>query len=239
MKTLIYQINIGQSTQWESNKISKALNHYLIPSVKNYAKKNNYDYRIYKEDIFQNFGKNFLNSKGTYLAFNKWLYLKYLDYDRIVYFDTDIYIFENAEKLPLANDFLCVAEPKECETQSLYRDYYSLDENYRYINSGFFICNKEAAQKISSYMIKRIRFKKKGKPKNTDNGLLNEFLLENKNFKFKLLDKKWNYFPQINQQKKIKLNCIHFVGIDGSQYLSKLLNNNINLNELLEQKFNG
>ena len=53
MKTLIYQINIGKGTQWEADKLTNIINKYCIPSVKNYAKKNNYDYRIYKEDIFE------------------------------------------------------------------------------------------------------------------------------------------------------------------------------------------
>ena len=98
MKTLIYQINIGKGTNWLGDQVSDLLNKYFIPSVKNYAKRYNYDYRVFKEDIFVNYGKNFLLTKGTALSFNKWLYLKYLDYDQIAYIDTDVYVSKNAEK---------------------------------------------------------------------------------------------------------------------------------------------
>jgi len=238
LKTIIYQINIGTGTQWNAKKISLTLNKYFIPSVKVYAKKHNYEYKIFNEDIFSNYGKNFLQSKIKALAYNKFLYLKYLDYDRIVYVDTDAYIFENAEKLPIVKNFMGVSEPKRADTQKLYSNYYSLVENFRYINAGFFICNKEIALKLSNYMINRIYLKKKGKPKNTDNGLLNEFLyLNDKNFNFEILNKKWNYWPQINDSEKIKPNIIHFAGGDGSDYLSNLLDKNIDIKNYLEKYY--
>ena len=236
MKTLIYQINIGRGTQWKANDISNLLNKYFIPSVKHYAKKHNYDYRIFNEEIFSNFEKNFLNSRGTALSFNKYLYLKYLDYDQIVYIDTDVYILEEAEKLPLVKTFAGVAEPNTAETHKLYREYYSLNEDFQYINAGFFICDRNSAAKLGNYMIERVRLQKKGKPKNTDNGLLNEFLyLNDKNFKFNLLNNKWNYWPHFSNTHKIKPNFIHFAGGDGSEYLMKLTKKNENLKDCLEK----
>jgi hypothetical protein len=238
MKTLIYQINIGKGTQWEADKLTNIINKYCIPSVKNYAKKNNYDYRIYKEDIFENFGKNFLLNKGTALSFNKYLYLKYLDYDQIVYVDTDVYICRNAEKLPIVNNFSGVAEPEKVETHKLFSNFYFLGNDFKYINSGFFITNKMDALKLGNYMIDRIKNKKKGKPKNTDNGLLNEFLyLSDKNFKFKILDKKWNYMPHLDNSQKIKPNIIHFVGDQGSNYLINISKKSENINEYLENEY--
>lgn len=240
MKTLIYQINIGSGTQWKASEINYSLNKYCIPSVKKYAEKHNYDYRIFNEDIFSNFGKNFLNSNGTALSFNKYLYLKYLDYDQIAYIDTDVYAFEEAEKLPTVKTFSCVAEPDIAETHKFFREHYSLNKDFKYVNSGFFICDRNSASKLGNYMIERIRAKKKGKPKNTDNGLLNEFLyLNNKDFKFNLLNKKWNYWPQIENTKQIKPNFIHFVGGDGSEYLINLIKKNENLKHTLEKIYNS
>jgi hypothetical protein len=242
LKTLIYQIKIGKGTQWLSNQIIDGINKFCIPSVKAYAKKNNYDYRIFTEDIFSNFGKNFLNSKGTSLAFNKYLYLKYLDYDQIVYIDTDVYIFEESEKLPLVKTFAGVAEPNTSEAHKLYREYYLLNEDFQYINSGFFICDRNSATKLANYMIERVRLQKKGKPKNTDNGLLNEYLyLNDKSFKFNLLDNKWNYWPHYKYKDtdKIKPNFIHFVGGDGSEYLNNLIKKNNNLKNYLEKIYHN
>ena len=238
MKTLIYQINIGNGTQWKADKIKHLLNKYCIPSVKSYAKKHNYHYRIFNEEIFSNYGKNFLNSKGTALAFNKYLYLKYLDYDQIAYIDTDVYILENAEKLPEVNKFSAVAEPDISETHNLYKNYYKLNNDFKYLNSGFFICDKLNAKLLSNYMINRIQLKKRGYPKNTDNGILNEYLYLNDNkFEFNILENKWNYWPHYIYSNQIKPNLIHFVGGDGSDYLLNLIKSNENLRDYLENSF--
>tara|TARA_Y100000996_G_scaffold312859_1_gene249139 strand:+ start:1920 stop:2642 length:723 start_codon:yes stop_codon:yes gene_type:complete len=238
MKTLIYQINVGNSTQWGSDKIKNILNEYCIPSVKSYAKKHNYHYRMFKEDIFFNYGKNFLNSKGTQISFNKYLYLKYLDYDQIVYIDTDVYILEDSEKLPQVNKLSLVAEPESCETHSLYKNYYKLNDDFKYLNSGFFICDKKSANLLSDYMINRIKFKKKGNPKNTDNGILNEYIFFNDNkTEFKILDDKWNFWPHYSYLNKIKPNIIHFAGGDGSEYLSNLNKSKENLRDFLENSY--
>jgi hypothetical protein len=238
MKTLIYQINIGEGTQWEANKVSSIISKYCIPSVKRYAKKNNYHYRIFNEDIFHIYGKNFLLNKGTALSFNKYLYLKYLDYDQIIYVDTDVYILENAEKFPVVYNFSAVPEPEKFETHKLFSDCYSLGNDFKYINAGFFITNKNDAFKLGNYMINRIKIKKKGKPKNTCNGIFNEFLyLNDKNFKFNILNKKWNYMPHLDNSEKIKPNLIHFIGDYGSRYLIECSKKNENLNEYFEYEY--
>ena len=239
MKTLIYQINIGKGTNWLGDQVSDLLNKYFIPSVKNYAKRYNYDYRVFKEDIFVNYGKNFLLTKGTALSFNKWLYLKYLDYDQIAYIDTDVYVSKNAEKLPIVKNFNCVAEPDQMETHNLYRNYYSLEKNFKYINAGVFICDRNSGQYISEYMIERIRKKKKGRPKNTCNGILNEFLyLNDKNYKFNLLNKKWNHlYLYSNKKDVIKANFTHICGGDGKQFLIDLEKKNINIIKFFEENF--
>ena len=51
-------------------------------------------------------------------------------------------------------------------------------------------------------MIKRLEIKQRAKGKNSDNMLLNEFIIENKEI-FNELDCKWNYMPFLENSKKI------------------------------------
>ncbi|MDA9814004.1 hypothetical protein N9B95_03085 [Candidatus Pelagibacter sp.] len=61
--------------------------------------------------------------------------------------------------------------------------------------------------------------------------------MNDKNFNFEILNKKWNYWPQINDSEKIKPNIIHFAGGDGSDYLSNLLDKNIDIKNYLEKYY--
>ena len=138
-------------------------------------------------------------------------------------------ILENAEKFPVVYNFSAVPEPEKFETHKLFSDCYSLGNDFKYINAGFFITNKNDAFKLGNYMINRIKIKKKGKPKNTCNGIFNEFLyLNDKNFKFNILNKKWNYMPHLDNSEKIKPNLIHFIGDYGSRYLIECSKKNEN-----------
>ena len=46
MSTLIFQIDIGKGTQWSSEETINPIRNIFIPSVKKYAKKFNYDYKL-------------------------------------------------------------------------------------------------------------------------------------------------------------------------------------------------
>ncbi len=240
MKTLVYQVNIGHGTQWGINNLTlDFINKVCIPSVLNYAKKNNYDYKIFDQDIFSNYGKNFLNSKGTSLSYNKYLYLGHGDYDQYIYVDTDIYIFDNAEKLPEVKTFYGVPEPEVVDTHDIFRNYYSLDGQFKYINSGFFMCNLNTANFIYRYFTNRIKEQRKGKVKNTDNGILNEFLyIDNENFKFEVLDEKWNFMPHLKKNIcNTKPNFMHFVGGPGKEYIRDLNKQTNDIKMFLEDVF--
>ena len=97
-----------------------------------------------------------------------------------------------------------------------------LNTNFGYFNSGVTLCDKKTAQKLSKYMINRLENKIVAKGKNSDNMLLNEFIIENNKI-FSELDSVWNYMPFLpNSKKKQNPNFFHFVGIVGKQIINNL-----------------
>ena len=56
---------------------------------------------------------------------------------------------------------------------------------------------------LSTYMLNRLKNKIRSKGKNSDNMLLNEFIIENKNI-FQELGAEWNYMPFLENSKNIK-----------------------------------
>ena len=71
--------------------------------------------------------------------------------------------------------------------------------------------------------------KLRSKGKNSDNMLLNEFIIENNNI-FKELHCKWNYMPFLPNAKIISQpNFFHFVGIIGKNLINNLQANNKNI----------
>ena len=90
-------------------------------------------------------------------------------------------------------------------------------------------------------MLNRLEKNIRAKGKNSDNMLLNEFILKN-NKLFSEIGCEWNYMPFLeNSPKTNKPNFVHFVGIVGKHIINKLQDNNISmmsfLNELKKNKF--
>ena len=80
-------------------------------------------------------------------------------------------------------------------------------------------------------MKKKIR----ARGKNSDNMMLNEYILENPSV-FYELSNKWNYMPFLESSTRIKkANFLHFVGIHGKNFLFQILKSNQNLTILIEQ----
>lgn len=243
MKTLIYQMSIGAGvTQWGSNELSiNFIKDICMPSVVNYAKKNNYDYKLYTKNISPKFGRNFLLSNGTYISCNKYFYSDYSGYDKydqIAYIDNDIYIFDNSEKLPLVSKLSGVAEPEESECHIKFSKKFSLDPRIKYISSGVLLFPIDIGKQLKKYFVDRFSRQKKGKWKNTDNGIFNESIYVDKKFKMNLLNKKWNYMPHLCEKiDDTKPNFIHFIGGDGKKYIRNLYAQSSNIKEYLEKLF--
>tara|TARA_Y100000590_G_scaffold455535_1_gene604390 strand:- start:1334 stop:2065 length:732 start_codon:yes stop_codon:yes gene_type:complete len=242
MKVLIYQNNIGDITQWGANDLSiNFINKICIPSVEKYAKKLGYDYRLYTEHISPRFGKNFLLSEGTYISCNKYFYSDcedYDNYDQIAYIDNDIYIFDNAERLPFVNGLGAVSEPNESECHEKFSNKFSFKPNIKYISSGVLIFNREIGKKIKKYFSMRFKEQRKGKWKNTDNGIFNECVYIDKEFKIDLLNKKWNYMPHLCETiDNTKPNFLHFIGSKGKDYIKDLYNQTSDVKNFLEKLY--
>ena len=89
-------------------------------------------------------------------------------------------------------------------------------------------------------MINRLQKNIRAKGKNSDNMLLNEFILQN-NKLFSEIGCEWNYMPFLeNSTKTNNPNFFHFVGIVGKHIINMLQEKNIRiegfLSELIKDK---
>ena len=127
-----------------------------------------------------------------------------------------------------------VREP-EGNSSKIFREENKLSASTGYFNSGVTFCDNYTARKLSAYMINRLEKKLRSKGKNSDNMLLNEFIIENKKI-FKELHCKWNYMPFLpNSQKTENPNFFHFVGIHGKKIINQLQQNNISILDFLNE----
>lgn len=234
-KYLIIQIDIGGGTQWGESKTIDPIREVFIPSVKKYCKKHNYDYLLIKNSLYEiKYGQfDFLATKAKHYSFERYFHFNNT-YDYTAYIDNDIYVYPDADRLPEVIGLGNVREP-EGNSSRIFREINNLDNTYGYFNSGVTFCDNITAKKLSSYMIHRLEKKHRAKGKNSDNMLLNEFIIENKNI-FKEIGSEWNYMPFLENSKKInKPNFFHFVGIMGKEIINKLQDKNINIEIFLEK----
>lgn len=239
-KYLILQIDIGEGTQWGNTKTINPIREIFIPSVKEYCKKFNYDHQLITNSIYEERNKefNFLETKKKHYSFERYFHFE-KNYEFIIYLDNDIYIYPDAKELPKISGLMNVKEP-EGNSSKIFREVNNLDESFPYYNSGVTFCDKETAKTLSDYMIYRLENKIRPKGKNSDNMLLNEFIIENKKI-FQELDPQWNYMPLLPNSKRIdKPYFFHFVGIHGKKIINQLQDNKIPIVDFLEEikKFN-
>lgn len=230
-KTLIFQIDIGIGTQWGDEPISKFIKNNCIPSVKKYCSKYGYDYQIFTESQYETIGGkfDFLPNKLKHYAFEKYFYLDN-EYEQIVYLDTDIYISNNAEKLPDIKGILC-AEETGGASKELFNKVNNLSQFHPYYNAGVFMLDNPSALQLFEYMINRINNRIKSKGKNSDNMMLNEYFLEKKELiNLNTISNKWNYMPFLpNSTKLSDINFFHFVGIVGKILINFMIQHSINI----------
>jgi len=234
-KFLILQIDIGVGTQWGNENTINPIREIFIPSVKKYCKKFQYDYSIITkssyEEKYANF--DFLATKNKHYSFERYFHFNN-DYDYTIYIDNDVYVFSDAEPLP---EFVGLRNAREPEGNSskIFREVNNLQDSYGYYNSGVTFCDNSTAKKLSNYMIDRLNNKIRAKGKNSDNMLLNEFIVENKEI-FTEIGNEWNYMPFLPNSKIIqKPNFFHFVGILGKEIINKLQEKNINIENFLSE----
>tara|TARA_B100000989_G_C19515894_1_gene461623 strand:- start:1603 stop:2328 length:726 start_codon:yes stop_codon:yes gene_type:complete len=234
-KYLIIQIDIAQGTQWGNSSTINPIRQLFMPSVKQYCKKFNYDYLLVTESYYEKkYGKfDFLETKHKHYSFERYFHFNN-EYEYIVYIDNDVYVYPNAKKLPKIKGLMNVREP-EGNSSKIFREVNHLNQNIGYFNSGVTFCDNMTAKILSKYMIKRLENKIRSKGKNSDNMLLNEFIIQT-NITFQELGCEWNYMPFLANSPKIENpNFFHFVGIHGKKIINDLQLNKIEILDFLEQ----
>ena len=234
-KFLILQIDIGGGTQWGNENTINPIREVFIPSVKKYCKKFRYDYSIITKSTYEEKYANFdfLATKNKHYSFERYFHFNN-DYDYTIYIDNDVYVFSDAEPLP---EFVGLRNAREPEGNSskIFREVNNLQDSYGYYNSGVTFCDNSTAKKLSNYMIDRLNNKIRAKGKNSDNMLLNEFIIENKEI-FTEIGNEWNYMPFLPNSKIIKKpNFFHFVGILGKEIINTLQEKKINIENFLSE----
>ncbi len=234
-KYLIIQIDIGVGTQWGNDQTINPIREICLPSVKEYCSKFNYDYLLIKDSTYDKlYGSyDFLETKRKHFSFERYFHF-INDYDFTIYLDNDIFVYPDSEELPKIYGLMNVREP-EGNSSKIFREVNNLDQNVGYFNSGVTMCDKKTAKILSNYMINRLDNRNRAKGKNSDNMLLNEFIIENRNI-FTELGNEWNYMPFLtNSQKNKSPNFFHFVGIHGKNLINKLQKNRISILDFLKE----
>ena len=221
-KYLILQVDIGPGTQWGDERTINPIREIFIPSVKNYCKKFNYKHLVITESLYEKkFSKfDFLATKSKHFSFERYFHFDN-DFEYTIYLDNDVYIYSDSQPLP---EFTGLRNVREAETNSsrVFREVNNLDNSYGYYNSGVTFCDNLSAKKLSKYMINRLHNNLRSKGKNSDNMLLNEFIIENKEM-FSEIGPEWNYMPFLEKSSKIQSpNFFHFIGIVGKELINKL-----------------
>ena len=228
----IIQIDIADGTQWGDANTNKFIRQICIPSVQRYCQKYGYEYQLITESKYEKeIGKfDFLATKLKHYAFERYYYL-FGEKSFNVYLDNDIYIFNEADPLPPIKGLMNVREP-EGNSSKIFREVNNLPPDIPYYNSGVIMADKDNSKKLSEYMINRLLTYKRAKGKNTDNMMLNEYLIENK-IEFNELGCEWNYMPFLpNSEKTTKPNFFHFVGTEGKKFITFINTKKIDIENL-------
>ena len=234
-KYLVIQTDIGSGTQWGTNQTINPIREIFMPSVEKYCKKHNYEYFLVKKSSYKHLigDLNFLPTENKHYSFERYFHFNN-DYKYTVYLDNDIYIYDDAEPFPKISG-LMVAREAEGNTSSLFRELNKLDTSFGYYNSGVMFCDNLTSKYLKNYMVTRAKKNIRAKGKNSDNMMLNEFIIENLNL-LNEIEPKWNYMPFFSNYEKIQNpNFFHFVGIIGKEILNRLQEKEINVEFFLKE----
>ena len=240
MTTLILQVDIGRGTQWGEDSTQDIIRNICIPSVKSFAKKHGYAYKLLTKSTYkERIGPfDFLMKESKHFAFERYLNLE-TEFDNLVYVDNDIYISSKSRELPEIEGLMAVREPGNTNSQKMFTSLNNLPSDSAYYNSGLFMADQDAAKKLGDYMIHRAKNYIRAKGKSTDNMMFNEYILE-ENPVFSELNEEWNYMPMLKGASKgLCANFMHLVGIDGKNFLSQLIKTGHPLHVLLEKITTG
>jgi|TARA_B110000858_G_scaffold197624_1_gene259983 hypothetical protein len=215
MKTLIIQVSIdGGGYAYSDPDILKNLEESLIPSVKRYCNKYNYDYKMITDwpddyDV-KWFNRNESKNKATTLI--RYLNMDQPEYDRIVSLDNDIYIKNDAKPLPKIKGHNAISDNGQINSvKSLYKNF---------VNGGVQMVDRKSGKKIKEYFA-NICNNKTPTPNNhyTDQAYINYWRDTNED-QANFLDNNWNYFINSTLHRTNKnINFYHYAGRAGRKYI--------------------
>jgi hypothetical protein len=227
--TLIIQVKVGDAAGYDYNKpMGNLFENVLMPSVRRYCEKNEYDYLLIEEypkeydiNFFHTLNPKNKNKGSTlirYLNMNR-------NYDRIVSLDNDIWIPKHAQRLPEINGHMAVRDIgkswRESKTPNL--------AHGKFVNGGVQMVDRATGLKIHEYF--KTVVKEKIPPINdyhSDQSYLNDWRGKNAMFAH-LLDKKWNFMVSCHERRNNYngINFVHYAGAEARDILHDDLANGV------------
>jgi hypothetical protein len=190
MKILVIQIKIGNNDFTNSSNLDKYFEfekNICLPSVKNWAQRCGYDYKLITESSIEN--NNFFKTVQHKYSAERLMHLYHEDYDYIIYVDADVYVTDNAMKFPIKNGLLTTTE--YIDEKKWNQRFPGINHtNLNYINAGIYSVDKETGKKISKYFLNRLQMNDNKNIVYADQDILNAWQFENG---FEKLNDSWNY----------------------------------------------
>jgi len=220
-KTLIIQVHVGNTHGYVYDSIPAAkeaaslFNQICVPSVKKYAEKHGYDYKMiteYPQDIdityfnrntksidhdYSQGGKNKCSTLIRYLALDQ------SDYESIVTIDCDVWIPEWAEALPEISGHMGVQDKGKV---------WNIPHHGKFINGGVQMVDAATGKSISKFVRDKV-INKVMPPMHTDQAFMNEWRSLNPQSSH-VIDEKWNYMVGCHGRRfEYKdVNFVHYAG---------------------------
>lgn len=210
MKTLIQQVMVGSgSMDRKAIDDSAFLSNITIPTVKAYADKYGYDYKLIDTlDPALNALPECIHLKGMKYCYEMFMHLDDTSYDKIVCMDADLYIVPDAPPLP-------TVKAVGGAGLTIHAALPWTEGRRLKITGGFYIFMQPAATKICDY------FKQRVDNWQTDpifiNGeyhneiMLAECLKDNPDIEYESVGYEWNWF---HSQMEPGKHIYHFIGQD-------------------------
>lgn len=209
MKILVLQIQIGdgnfgeiikESEQHVKYNFSLFEQKYCLPSIKKWAEKYGYDYKLITESVIPDNDDFFISDRRKY-AFERLMYFDNEEYDYIIYFDTDIIIKNNAPEFPIkpgismCKEYLVEEDNHFLENVTYKRTNKFLENIKReYYNSGVICIDTKTGKELKNIFLNRLKENDTYDLSVVDQDLINKWLIENNYTMLNILDERWNYF---------------------------------------------
>ena len=200
MKVLVLQVRIGSSdlnalhgtgySTWQ-----KFEQNVCMLSVKKWASKNNYDYKLVTQSSISNI--EFFPSNNHRYAAERLMHFNFTEYDYLIYIDSDIFIMNSAPEFNLIPGLSIAKENDGTQKASEWMvdryTKYLKDFRKAYYNSGVLCMDKETGHSIYEFFINKLQNHDNTDIEFADQDVINQWIVHNT---CNILDQKWNYFAR-------------------------------------------